>query len=387
MGRHLRSEKRTTAGALRAFEEAIRLDPSHAPSWTGLAEITVLSAIFEHVPRPRGLRGRAKGAGDGASLQGESADGLHVEASPAWIERRWEAMEAAWRRAIELQPTHVLALGLFGDQPLHAPEARRGTAALRARAGSRSARLLPLHPHRRRLLTCGRPQEALPLPRGRARLREGGRDGAVLHRAWRRSPWGGSRKASRRGARLSRSRTAAAVLPRAPGMGARHRRSDRTKPARSSGSCERGRRLADGRLRGLAARRARGDRRGVRGARARRGGVPALALLHRASRLRPAARRPAIRGAVAAPGLIPVGSEPGVLRGGRAKGGLAQQVGQDGAQAEPGEEGVEGHAQAAGPPRATAAGRTASGRKRRLTQEDLDRRRSPARSPPCWRAP
>ena len=32
----------------------------------------------------------------------------------ALIERRWPAMEAAWRRAIELQPTHALALGSFG---------------------------------------------------------------------------------------------------------------------------------------------------------------------------------------------------------------------------------------------------------------------------------
>ncbi len=47
-------------------------------------------------------------------LQGESAEGLHVEGFVAWIESRWAAMETAWRRAIELQPTHVLSLASFG---------------------------------------------------------------------------------------------------------------------------------------------------------------------------------------------------------------------------------------------------------------------------------
>jgi tetratricopeptide (TPR) repeat protein len=47
-------------------------------------------------------------------LQGESAEGLHVEAFAAFLERRWDAMETAWRRALELQPDHVLALGSFG---------------------------------------------------------------------------------------------------------------------------------------------------------------------------------------------------------------------------------------------------------------------------------
>jgi Tfp pilus assembly protein PilF len=45
--------------------------------------------------------------------QGESAEGLHVEAFAAFLEYRWDAMETAWRRALELQPDHVLALGSF----------------------------------------------------------------------------------------------------------------------------------------------------------------------------------------------------------------------------------------------------------------------------------
>ena len=112
-GRSLRG-KEHHAEALRAFEEAVRLDPSHAPSWTGLAEITVLAAAFGMIP-PREACARAREAlATAMRLQGESAEGFHVEGFVAWIERRWPAMEAAWRRAIELQPTHVLSLASFG---------------------------------------------------------------------------------------------------------------------------------------------------------------------------------------------------------------------------------------------------------------------------------
>ncbi|MGQ0737319.1 MAG: protein kinase domain-containing protein [Acidobacteriota bacterium] len=112
-GRHLRG-KEDHAGALQAFEEAVRLDPSHAPSWTGLAEITVLSAVFSLMPARGACRAARQALGTAASLQGESADGWHVEAFACWIERRWQAMEVAWRRAIEIEPHHVLALGSFG---------------------------------------------------------------------------------------------------------------------------------------------------------------------------------------------------------------------------------------------------------------------------------
>src|SRR6266542_4251588 len=48
-GRHLRGIE-DFGGAMSAFEEAVRLDPAHAPSWTGLAEITVLSAHMGEIP-------------------------------------------------------------------------------------------------------------------------------------------------------------------------------------------------------------------------------------------------------------------------------------------------------------------------------------------------
>jgi TolB-like protein/Flp pilus assembly protein TadD/cytochrome c-type biogenesis protein CcmH/NrfG len=111
-GRHLRG-KEDYGGAMGAFEEAVRLDPAHAPSWTGLAEITVLSAHMGMIPPRAAVTAARKALATAEELQGESAEGLHVEAFAAFLERRWDAMETAWRRALELQPDHVLALGSF----------------------------------------------------------------------------------------------------------------------------------------------------------------------------------------------------------------------------------------------------------------------------------
>jgi TolB-like protein/Tfp pilus assembly protein PilF len=111
-GRHLRG-KEDFLGAIAAFEEAVRLDPAHAPSWTGLAEITVLSAHMGMIVPRDACAAARKMLSTANTLQGESAEGLHVEAFIAALERRWDAMETTWRRALDLQPDHVLALGSF----------------------------------------------------------------------------------------------------------------------------------------------------------------------------------------------------------------------------------------------------------------------------------
>ena len=158
-GRHLRG-KEDHAGALQAFEEAVRLDPSHAPSWTGLAEITVLSAVFSAM-LPREACGAARRALEtAAALQGESSEGWHVEAFACWIERRWEAMEVAWRRALELEPTHVLALGSFA---ISLCTCQRLEEALPFFECAREADPLASFPYALTgcgYLTCGRPHEA-----------------------------------------------------------------------------------------------------------------------------------------------------------------------------------------------------------------------------------
>jgi TolB-like protein/cytochrome c-type biogenesis protein CcmH/NrfG len=114
LGQHLRYAKEDHGGAARAFQEAVRLDPTHAPSWTGLAEALALSAHTSLIPASEACTRAREALAKAMELQGESADGLLGEAWLAFIERRWKDMEAAGRRAVELQPSHVSALGLLG---------------------------------------------------------------------------------------------------------------------------------------------------------------------------------------------------------------------------------------------------------------------------------
>jgi tetratricopeptide (TPR) repeat protein len=94
-------------------------------------------------------------------LQGESAEGFHVEAFAAFLERRWDAMETAWRRALELQPDHVLALGSFA---ISLCARQRLDEALPLFERAREADPLASFPYMLAgwgLLVSGRPEEGL----------------------------------------------------------------------------------------------------------------------------------------------------------------------------------------------------------------------------------
>ena len=159
-GRHLRGVE-DFGGAITAFEEAVRLDPAHAPSWTGLAEITVLAAHMGMIPPRAACASARKMLATAKELQGESADGLHAEAFAAFLERRWDAMETAWRRALELQPDHVLALGSFA---ITLCARQRLDEALPLFERAREADPLASFPYTLAgwgLLMCGRPEEGL----------------------------------------------------------------------------------------------------------------------------------------------------------------------------------------------------------------------------------
>jgi TolB-like protein/Tfp pilus assembly protein PilF len=159
-GRHLRYAKEDYGGAIRAFEEAIRLDPTHAPSWTGLAESTAGAANLGAIPAREACAAARKALATAVELEGESADSLHAEAFVALIERRWPAMEAAWRRAIELQPTHTLALGSFGISLCIRQKADEGFRLLERAREADPLASFPLMLTGWALLCSGKPQEA-----------------------------------------------------------------------------------------------------------------------------------------------------------------------------------------------------------------------------------
>jgi TolB-like protein/cytochrome c-type biogenesis protein CcmH/NrfG len=114
-GRYLRHSKNDHHGAMRAFEEAVRLDPQHAPSWVGLAEGAVLAALYGALPAGAASAKARNALLQAQHLQGESADALAVEGLAGFVERRWRDADTAFRRALELEPDNIHALVPFGQ--------------------------------------------------------------------------------------------------------------------------------------------------------------------------------------------------------------------------------------------------------------------------------
>ena len=166
-GRHYRYSKNDHANALKSFEEAVAIDPEHAPSWTGRAEVSVLAAVYSLIPAREALQTAKDSLATAYRLQGESAEGRHVEGMIAFCEARWKASEAALRRSIELQPTFVQAHCWLGF--LHSVHHRRDEAESSFAA---ACEVDPLAPYPYAMTACGRlalgsPRQAIE-PAGQA---------------------------------------------------------------------------------------------------------------------------------------------------------------------------------------------------------------------------
>jgi TolB-like protein len=99
-GRHYRYSKNDHANALKSYEQALALDPSHGPSWVGKAEVTVLAAVYSLIPSLEAYATAKEALEAARHLQG--------------CEARWQDSEAALLRAIELEPTFVQGHTWFG---------------------------------------------------------------------------------------------------------------------------------------------------------------------------------------------------------------------------------------------------------------------------------
>jgi TolB-like protein/Flp pilus assembly protein TadD len=113
-GRHFRYSKNDHASALAAYDQALAVDPAHAPSWVGKAEVTVLAAVYSLVPSLEAYAAAKDALATARRLQGESVEGSYVEGMIALCERRWPEAETALLRAVELEPTFVQGLAWTG---------------------------------------------------------------------------------------------------------------------------------------------------------------------------------------------------------------------------------------------------------------------------------
>ena len=110
MGRHLRFSKNDFAAALKEFGEAVRLDPTHGPSWVALSEVKILATFYGLVPAAEAYASAREPLARAAAQQGESAEALYVEGLIDFGERNWASCEKAMHRALALAPDYPPAL-------------------------------------------------------------------------------------------------------------------------------------------------------------------------------------------------------------------------------------------------------------------------------------
>ncbi len=102
--------------AIKQFEEAVRLDPSFAPAYSGLSDAYLWAAFNEGVITATEGKSKAKAAAERAlALSPASADAHTSLANyKSWYEHDWAGAEEEFRRAIELNPNLAFAHDQFG---------------------------------------------------------------------------------------------------------------------------------------------------------------------------------------------------------------------------------------------------------------------------------
>ena len=110
--------KRTSAALAEAvddFNRAIELDPSFALAYVGLADSHLLQVLYSGLPLDEMLA-KAQGATDKAlALDDRLAEAYTSLGLIEHYRNDYEAAEAAFKRALELNPNYVTAYHWYGD--------------------------------------------------------------------------------------------------------------------------------------------------------------------------------------------------------------------------------------------------------------------------------
>jgi TolB-like protein/Tfp pilus assembly protein PilF len=106
---HRRTEEDLRASA-RFFERALKRDSGYARAWAGLADAYSVLAFYDYLP-PRKAYPRAKAAARRALAIDETLGEAHASLGYVTLYHGWDAAraEAAFRRAIELNPSYSVA--------------------------------------------------------------------------------------------------------------------------------------------------------------------------------------------------------------------------------------------------------------------------------------
>jgi serine/threonine-protein kinase len=103
--------------AIAEFDKAIRLSPDFAPAFAGLSDVYLWAAFNEGFITAAQAKPRVRDAAERAvALDSNSAEAhTSLAVYRAWLEYDWEASEAAFRRAIALNPNYAFAHDQLGQ--------------------------------------------------------------------------------------------------------------------------------------------------------------------------------------------------------------------------------------------------------------------------------
>jgi eukaryotic-like serine/threonine-protein kinase len=102
--------------AIARFEEAVALEPAFAPAHSGLSDAYLWAGYNEGFLTASEARPRAKAAAERAIQLDDASAEAHTSLAnfKLWYEYDWEGSEAAFRRALELNPSYAYAHDQFG---------------------------------------------------------------------------------------------------------------------------------------------------------------------------------------------------------------------------------------------------------------------------------
>ena len=101
------------------FRQSLRRDPGYAPAWEGLAWTYARQADYGFVPVAEGYRRAREAAEKALALDPQFVDAhLAMGMIHNNYDWDWAAADASFRRALELEPGNVKALGAFGAQSM-----------------------------------------------------------------------------------------------------------------------------------------------------------------------------------------------------------------------------------------------------------------------------
>jgi tetratricopeptide (TPR) repeat protein len=112
-----RLASRTTVAFTQAvdyFQRAIRLDPAFALAYVGLAETYVLQTFYSGAPPKETLAKAREAAEQALRLNDQLGEAYNALAAVKEDTNDLEGAEAAYKRALELNPNHALSLHWYG---------------------------------------------------------------------------------------------------------------------------------------------------------------------------------------------------------------------------------------------------------------------------------